>query len=48
MEFYCSYKNHISSYRGKFQWIFGQVKEHLIWVGGEFELSELELSQLTE
>ena len=48
MEFYCSYKNHISSYLGKFPWIFGQGKENFIWVGGEFELSKLELSQLTE
>ena len=32
-----------SSYRSKFQWNFDQGKGNLVWVSGEFELSEFEL-----
>ena len=34
-----------SSYRCKFQWNFDQGKGNLLWVSGEFELSEFELSR---
>ena len=40
-----SYKNQNSSYRGKFQWIKGNK---LVRASREFELSEFELTQLTE
>ena len=33
------------SYRGKFQWNFDQGKGNLVWVSGEFELSEFKLSR---
>ena len=32
-----------SSYRSKFQWNFEQGKGNLVWVSGEFELSEFQL-----
>ena len=40
-----SYKNQSSSYRGKFRWIFDQGKGNLARVGGEIEVSELELTE---
>ena len=33
------------SYRGKFQWNFDQGKGNLVWVRGEFELSEFKFSR---
>ena len=34
-----------SSYRGNFRWLFDQGKWNLVWVSGEFELSEFELTE---
>ena len=33
------------SYRDKFQWNFDQGKGNLVWVRGEFELSEFKFSR---
>ena len=41
-----SYKNQNSSYRGIFQWIFDQGKENLVWVSGEFELSQFRVNRV--